>query len=111
MFMNAIKQVASVVVALALMLAAPMAVTFAQEATPSDPQPTKEYDRSEWPEELTCGLFGGDDAEAALEGNEPLAQHLEEWLGIEVTYTTGTSYNAVIESARAGHIDCYTVGP
>jgi phosphonate transport system substrate-binding protein len=60
---------------------------------------------------LTCGLFGGDDAEAALEGNEPLAQHLEDWLDIEINYTTGTSYNAVIEAARAGHVDCYTVGP
>lgn len=122
--MNVIKQLATLVVAMALLLAAPAAATLAQTTSPEaspvaspaavaafDPQPTKEYDTSEWPEELTCGLFGGDDAEEALSNNEPLAQHLEEWLGIEVTYTTGTSYNAVIEAARAGHVDCYTVGP
>jgi phosphonate transport system substrate-binding protein len=110
--MNVLKQLATLCVAVALMVAAPAWAASAQEASPAiDPQPTKEYDTSEWPEELTCGLFGGDDAEEALESNEPLAQHLEDWLGIEVNYTTGTSYNAVIEAARAGHVDCYTVGP
>lgn len=120
--MNAIKQLASLLIVMALLLAAPAAAAVAQDANPVaspaaspvaafDPQPTKAYDKSEWPEELTCGLFGGDDAEEALSNVEPLAQHLEEWLGIEVNYTTGTSYNAVIEAARAGHVDCYTVGP
>jgi phosphonate transport system substrate-binding protein len=103
--MNTVKHLASLLVALTLLCAVPAAASFAQEATPS-----RDYDRTDWPEELNCGLFGGDDAEAALEGNEPLARHLEDWLGIPVNYTTGTSYNAVIESMRAGHTNCGTVG-
>ena len=75
--------------------------------TPAAPA---EYDRTGWPSELNCGLFGGDDAEAALEGNKPLATYLQERLGMPVNYTTGTSYNAVIESMRAGHTNCGTVG-
>lgn len=82
-------------------------VAFAQ-ATPEAAAPT--YDKTDWPKELNCGLFGGDDAEQALENNEPLAQYLEDYLGIPVNYTTGTSYNAVIESMRSNHTNCGTVG-
>jgi phosphonate transport system substrate-binding protein len=113
--MNVKTRLASLAMALALIAVVPLGAAVAQDAspvaTPYDPQPTKTYDKTNWPDELTCGLFGGDDAEAALENNEPLARHLEEWLGIEVNYTTGSSYNAVIEAAKAGHVDCYTVGP
>ena len=42
---------------------------------------------------------------------EEIARLIEEWTGIEVEYTAGTSYNAVIEAARANRVDCYTVGP
>ncbi len=70
-----------------------------------------EYDRTGWPEELNCGLFGGDDAEAALSGEEPLANFISEHVGLPIEYTVGTSYNAVIESMRAGHTNCGTVGP
>jgi phosphonate transport system substrate-binding protein len=116
------RNVASGIVAVALMCAAPFGIqgaVLAQDATPSGlsggyltdivTEP-RDYDRTDWPEALNCGLFGGDDAEAALEGNEPIAQLLENWLGIPVEYQTGTSYNAVIESMRAGHTNCGTVG-
>jgi phosphonate transport system substrate-binding protein len=118
------QNLASGIVAVALMCAAPFGIqsaVMAQGATP-DATPAfefpsdiltepAEYDRTNWPEALNCGLFGGDDAEAALESNELLAQYLEDWLGIPVEYQTGTSYNAVIESMRAGHTNCGTVGP
>jgi phosphonate transport system substrate-binding protein len=78
------------------------------QGTPVAP---KEYDKTDWPEELNCGLFGGDDAEAALAEQKPLADYLENYLGIRFEYTVGTSYNAVIESMRAGHTDCFTLGP
>jgi phosphonate transport system substrate-binding protein len=71
----------------------------------------KEYDKTDWPKELNCGLFGGDDAEAALADQKPLADYLESYLGIPVKYTVGTSYNAVIEAMRSGHTNCGTVGP
>jgi phosphonate transport system substrate-binding protein len=80
----------------------------AQDATPA---PVKTYDKTDWPSELNCGLFGGDDAEGALRDNEPLADYLSNYLGIPMEYTVGTSYNAVIESMRAGHTNCGTVGP
>lgn len=76
-------------------------------ATPATPV---EVDRSEWPDTLSCGLFGGDDSEATLSNNAPLAAYIEERVGIPVEYTVGTSYNAVIESMRAGYTNCGTVG-
>ena len=120
--MNLFKKVAMTVTATALLCAAPFAAisgVAAQDATAvaNDGRPTidivtepRDYDRTDWPEQLTCGLFGGDDAEAALEGNQPLADYLSEWLGMPVEYTTGTSYNAVIEAMRAGHTNCGVVG-
>lgn len=38
-------------------------------------------------------------------------EYLSTWLGIPVNYTTGTSYNAVIEAMASGHTNCGTVGP
>lgn len=72
--------------------------------------PTKKTIPADWPKELNCGLFGGDDAEAALEDNKPIADYISKKIGIPVKYTTGTSYNAVIEAMRAKRTDCGTVG-
>ena len=95
----------------ALVFAFPVLLTPAVVAqdtgTPAAPV---EYDRSEWPDTLSCGLFGGDDSEATLSNNAPLAAYIEERVGIPVEYTVGTSYNAVIESMRAGYTNCGTVG-
>jgi phosphonate transport system substrate-binding protein len=113
---NLRTKLASGLIATVMMVTTPLAVSTATAAQ-AEPYLTdivsapREYDRTDWPESLSCGLFGGDDAEAALEGNEPLARHLEEWLGMPVEYQTGTSYNAVIEAMRAGHTNCGTVGP
>jgi len=67
--------------------------------------------RADWPDEFILGMFGGDDAEATLETNEPLRLKLEEGLGMPVTIFTGTSYNAVIEAMRADRVDAMVVGP
>lgn len=79
-------------------------------ASAATAEPTKKTIPADWPKELNCGLFGGDDAEAALNNNKPIADYLSKKLGIPVKYTTGTSYNAVIEAMRAKHTDCGTVG-
>lgn len=105
------KRVKLMLCALAVLLLGPaLAAEASQQGTPAVPTPP-EYDRTDWPEALNCGLFGGDDAEAALEENGPLAEYISEWIGLPVEYTTGTSYNAVIEAMRAGHTNCGTVGP
>ena len=97
--------------AIAQQAATPIApATPGQQTTPVPLAGPPQYDHTGWPKELNCGLFGGDDAEAALQSNAPLAKYLQDWLGIPVKYTTGTSYNAVIESMRAGHTNCGTVG-
>jgi phosphonate transport system substrate-binding protein len=113
--MNLFKKAAFGAVALATVLTGPVLGTsvFAQ-ATPSTAPIAAtpgNYDKTDWPKELNCGLFGGDDAEGALADAAPLAQYLESWLGIPVEYTTGTSYNAVIESMASDHTNCGTVGP
>lgn len=74
-------------------------------------EPAEVDERADWPEKLIVGVFAGDDAEAALEGNEPLQAYLEEKLGIPVEAITGTSYSAVIEAMRAGRVDAMQVGP
>lgn len=67
--------------------------------------------RSVWPEQLTIGFFGGDDATETLENNEPFADYLSEYLDMPVEMFTGTSYTAVIEAMRAGRVDAMEVGP
>lgn len=66
--------------------------------------------RAGWPKELALGLFGGDDAEAAIEGNQPVADFISRKIALPIKYFTGTSYNAVIEAMRAKRIDAMTVG-
>ncbi len=84
--------------------------TAAPEAEPTA-APAEADDRSDWPEKFTIGFFGGDDADAVLENNEPIRVYLEEKLGIPVEYFTGTSYTAVIEAMRADRVDAMEVGP
>lgn len=67
--------------------------------------------RAGWPTELVLGLFGGDDAEAAIEGNKPVADYIQRRVGVPVKYFTGTSYTAVIEAMRAKRVHAMTVGP
>lgn len=110
--MKRIKPIVFMMAALALMLTAPLMSmgAAAQAPTAGTPPPKPDYDRTGWPKELNCGLFGGDDAEQALEGQAPLAHYISDYLGMPVKYTVGTSYNAVIESMRSGHTNCGTVG-
>jgi phosphonate transport system substrate-binding protein len=67
--------------------------------------------RAGWPSELILGLFGGDDAEAAIEGNKPVADFIEKKVEFPVKAFTGTSYSAVIEAMRAKRVHAMTVGP
>lgn len=67
--------------------------------------------RAGWPEKFTIGLFGGDDAEAMLERQEPFINYMTEALGVEIEAFTGTSYGAVIEAMRADRVDAMVVGP
>jgi phosphonate transport system substrate-binding protein len=111
--MNPLKTLTSLVLAGSIVLGAPALAAIAQDATPaaSPAAVEREYDRTDWPDQLNCGLFGGDDAEGALADGAPLADYLAGYLDMPVEYTMGTSYNAVIESMRAGHTNCGTVGP
>jgi phosphonate transport system substrate-binding protein len=65
----------------------------------------------DWPDKLTLGLFGGDDAEAVIEGNKPIADWISQKTGLPVDLFTGTSYSAVIEAMRAKRVDGMSVGP
>jgi phosphonate transport system substrate-binding protein len=91
--------------------------SIAQDATPTagvtiTPIATPvTYDKTDWPSELNCGLFGGSDAEGALHDQQPFADYLSAYLGMPVEYTVGVSYNAVIESMASKHTNCGTVGP
>lgn len=94
------------------------ATTSGASPTPASKAPTNakaagssDDSRADWPKELVFGLFGGDDAEAAIENNQPVAEFISERVGIPVRYFTGTSYSAVIEAMRAKRIDGMTVGP
>lgn len=73
--------------------------------------PATEGDKTDWPETLRVGFFGGDDAEKTLKDNEPFRLYMEETLGIPVELFTGTSYSAVIEAMRADRVDAMLVGP
>lgn len=113
--MNPFKKAAISLMAMTTLVTGPMvgAHAFAQ-ATPEAPAVAAtpgNYDKTDWPSELNCGLFGGDDTTAALNSAQPLADYLADWLGIPVEYTMGTSYNAVIESMASNHTNCGTVGP
>ncbi|MGH2548274.1 MAG: phosphate/phosphite/phosphonate ABC transporter substrate-binding protein, partial [Thermomicrobiales bacterium] len=108
--MGSFKRLALTALTIAAFTLTPVLGTSAiAQSTPTAAE-TPTYDRTNWPDELNCGLFGGDDAEAALRDNGPLADYLAEYLGIPVKYQTGTSYNAVIESMRSNHTNCGTVG-
>jgi phosphonate transport system substrate-binding protein len=112
--MNRLKKAALTLVAIASLVTGPaVAQNVVAQSTPAAAPVAAtpgNYDKTDWPSELNCGLFGGDDAEAALADRQPLVDYLSNWLGIPMKYTTGTSYNAVIESMASGHTDCGTVG-
>lgn len=67
--------------------------------------------RADWPEKFVLGFFGGDDAEAVLERQQPFIDYLSAELDVEIEAFTGTSYGAVIEAMRADRVDAMIVGP
>lgn len=110
--MNLFKKAAVSLAALTVMVGAPATIAIAQSTPEATVAATPgNYDKTDWPSEMNCGLFGGDDTVAALNDAQPFADYLSEWLGIPVEYTMGTSYNAVIASMASDHTNCGTVGP
>ncbi len=86
--------------------------TMADTATMTDTMAMADTtDRTGWPELFQVGFFGGDDADAVMNDNEPFRLYMEEKLGIPVKLFTGTSYTAVIEAMRADRVDAMLVGP
>lgn len=63
-----------------------------------------------WPSELTLGLAGGIDAEAAMESNKPLAERLAKATGIPVKLHHAAAYSSVIQAMRAKRVDGLQVG-
>jgi phosphonate transport system substrate-binding protein len=63
-----------------------------------------------WPEELTLGLAGGVDSEAAMEGNKPLAALIEKATGVRVELYHAGAYSSVIQAMRAKRVDALQVG-
>lgn len=91
-------------VALLLAACVPVQSTTSTGAAPVD-------ERADWPEKFVVGIFGGDDADEALESANPFQTYLQERLGIPVEIFVGTSYSAVIEAMRADRVDAMIVGP
>jgi phosphonate transport system substrate-binding protein len=87
------------------------APTAAPAAEPTAAPATSGVDKTGWPSKFVVGIFGGDDAEKALEDNDPLRVYLEQRLEMPVELFTGTSYSAVIEAMRADRVDGMLVGP
>jgi phosphonate transport system substrate-binding protein len=83
----------------------------ASPAAPPAASGSKSDPRADWPKALRLGLFGGTDSEATIADNKPVAEYIQERLGIPVTYFTGTSYSAVIEAMRAKRVEAMQVGP
>jgi phosphonate transport system substrate-binding protein len=120
---HALRASAAVGVLLAAACAAPAATTAPAAATtapaaattapaPGAPTPAAAADpRAGWPTEITLGLFGSTDAADVIENNKPVAEYIEQKLGVPVKYFTGTSYSAVIEAMRAKRVDAMQVGP
>jgi phosphonate transport system substrate-binding protein len=68
-------------------------------------------DRTGWPSNFIVGIFGGEDADKALQSVEPMRAYLEEALKLRVVMYTGGSYSAVIAAMKAGRVDAFEVGP
>jgi len=60
---------------------------------------------------LRIGLIPADDAEEQIRNYQPMADYLEETLGMEVEMTVTHDYTAAIEAMRAKHIDMAWFGP
>src|SRR5262249_16361791 len=83
----------------------------ASAGAPQATSPANNDARADWPKELRLGLFGGTDSEATIQDNKPVAEYIQQKVGIPVTFFTGTSYSAVIEAMRAKRVEAMQVGP
>jgi phosphonate transport system substrate-binding protein len=97
--------------ALGILLSACVVAVPTAPAAQAPSAATTNEDRADWPEKFVVGFFGGDDADAVMDRNEPFRLYMEERLGMPVELFTGTSYSAVIEGMRADRVDAMLVGP
>ena len=66
--------------------------------------------REDWPDKIVIGRVPSEDEHDMNRKYEPFRKYLEERLGLEVEMYVGTSYTAVIEAMRNGHVDVGTFG-
>ena len=79
------------------------------EATTASAAPKTDADRTGWPAKVRLGLIP---TEANVITNwEPVVNHLESELGLEVEPFVGTDYTATIIAARNGDLDIVWLGP
>jgi phosphonate transport system substrate-binding protein len=77
---------------------------------PANTAASADASKAGWPKELTLGLAGANDSEAAIEYNKPLAARLEKTLGIPVKFYVATNYSAVVEAMRAKRVEVMQTG-
>ena len=63
------------------------------------------------PETLRVALLPDENASEIIKNNEPLKNHLEEQLGLEVELVVTTDYSSMIEAMARGRIDLGYFGP
>ena len=67
--------------------------------------------QADWPDGIVLGLVPSQEAEALIEDAEPLAEALEERLGIEVEAYVPQNYTGLVEAMGAGQADIGAFGP
>jgi len=83
----------------------PVAPTGAPTSAPTEDA------QADWPDRIVLGLVPSQEAEALIEDAEPLAQALEERLGIEVEAFVPQNYTGLVEAMGAGQADIGAFGP
>lgn len=69
------------------------------------------WDRTDWPDVLRIGVLPEEDVAVMKERYQPLKEHFETILGIEVELYFGTDFTAMIEAMRFKHIEASKFGP
>lgn len=69
------------------------------------------WDKTDWPETLRIGVLPEEDVAVMEERYQPLKEHFEAILGIDVELYFGTDFTAMIEAMRFKHIEASKFGP
>ncbi len=73
--------------------------------------PGEQLDERGWPRELVLGLVPALEAEALVDNLGPLAQHLEQALGLPVRYFVPQDYTGLVEALGSGRADIGMLPP